>query len=373
MTAADLPPPMVPPECDISSLPGTIMFWNRLLNSDLWMDSTGDEFKAALALWGKSTNQQPGGSLPNDDRRLAKLAEVSHNEWAALRPMSLKGWVLCSDGRLYHESVAEAVLLAWIGRLGSIKRSAAGNDAKSNRKFDPTPHDEARARAEEFLQRLPKRAKTRPSGKENGPLRETQREPEPDGGDAAPSGDAGADGGPSSLREPDPILKGEESGPSGKPCLRSQVEVEVEAEGKKENEGSNDPSCAGGRELVLVADAGPADDWKAGFARFWEAYPKKVGKTGPGGAEGAFKSAAKGTGWPGVDEVIADVQWRTANSWDERRYIPNPATYLNQSRWLDERVVRSRANGAATGSKGWSGLGQAIAGLDFDDHEGAFE
>jgi hypothetical protein len=43
----------------------------RLLDSDLFALSTGDEFKAALALWCKAWLQVPAASLPDDDRVLA--------------------------------------------------------------------------------------------------------------------------------------------------------------------------------------------------------------------------------------------------------------------------------------------------------------
>lgn len=69
-----------------------------------------------------------------------------------------------------------------------------------------------------------------------------------------------------------------------------------------------------------------------GFAAFWNAYPKKVGK---GAAEKAFqKSGINGK----LSEILTAIaiaretdQWRK----DEGQYIPNPATWLNQRRWED--------------------------------------
>lgn len=67
------------------------------------------------------------------------------------------------------------------------------------------------------------------------------------------------------------------------------------------------------------------------FALFWEAYPKKVGK----------KDAKKAFGKVTVDVqvLIAAVQRQKLSSqWckDGGQYIPNPSTWLNQERWLDE-------------------------------------
>lgn len=71
------------------------------------------------------------------------------------------------------------------------------------------------------------------------------------------------------------------------------------------------------------------------FAVFWELYPRKVGKTGKGGADGAWKAAIKRSP---ADEIIAGLRLRIEwwkRSRTEARFIPNPSTWLNQSRWLD--------------------------------------
>lgn len=67
-----------------------------------------------------------------------------------------------------------------------------------------------------------------------------------------------------------------------------------------------------------------------GFAEFWSAYPKKVGK---GAAEKAWKKAKAN-----LDSVLAAIkvqassdQWRKENG----QYIPNPATWINERRWED--------------------------------------
>lgn len=146
--------PLVPPECDLSGLRFMPLDAARLLDSDLMALSTGDEFKAAVALWCKAWGQVPSGSLTNDERVLARAAGVSLAEWRGLREMALRGWVECSDGRLYHPVVCEKVLEAWIERLAHRKRSASGNAAKAGVPFDPTPFDEAKARAVALLERV---------------------------------------------------------------------------------------------------------------------------------------------------------------------------------------------------------------------------
>lgn len=84
----------------------------RLIDSDLFALSSGDEFKAALALWCKSWTQLPAASLPNDDRVLAHLSGAGAR-WKKVRAMAMRGWVLCDDGRWYHRVVAEKANDAW--------------------------------------------------------------------------------------------------------------------------------------------------------------------------------------------------------------------------------------------------------------------
>ena len=70
------------------------------------------------------------------------------------------------------------------------------------------------------------------------------------------------------------------------------------------------------------------------FAVFWEKYPKKAGK---GAAEKAWKRLDPSAG---LFERILEALGRAmrCEQWnrDSGRFIPNPATWLNQRRWEDE-------------------------------------
>lgn len=72
---------------------------------------------------------------------------------------------------------------------------------------------------------------------------------------------------------------------------------------------------------------------KAGFADFWQAYPRREGKIA---AEKAFEKAVKVAS---AADIMAGVS-RAAVYWErterERQFIPLPATWLNQGRWCDE-------------------------------------
>jgi len=104
--------PLVPAEVDLRGLPFMPLDAARLLDSDFFTLSTGEEFKAAMTLWCKAWQQVPASSLPNDDKILAHLSGAG-KQWPRLRKMALRGFVACSDGRLYHPVVAEKAIQAW--------------------------------------------------------------------------------------------------------------------------------------------------------------------------------------------------------------------------------------------------------------------
>jgi hypothetical protein len=104
--------PLVPPDITIPRLPWVPVYADRLWESKFFAVATDAEFKAAFCLWLKSWNQKPPGSLPNDDRLLCRLAELSGNpaKWRKVKRIALRHWVECDDGRLYHPVVSELVL-----------------------------------------------------------------------------------------------------------------------------------------------------------------------------------------------------------------------------------------------------------------------
>ena len=72
------------------------------------------------------------------------------------------------------------------------------------------------------------------------------------------------------------------------------------------------------------------------FEKFWVIYPKKVGK---GAAEKAFDRIhvtddLMNVMIDAIAKAKQSAQWQEENG----RFIPNPATWLNQGRWDDEEV-----------------------------------
>ena len=68
-----------------------------------------------------------------------------------------------------------------------------------------------------------------------------------------------------------------------------------------------------------------------GFKEFWNCYPRKIGKTN---AEKAFIKASHSVG---VDVILDAIKpFAVSVAKKEKKFIPHPATWLNQGRWDDE-------------------------------------
>lgn len=116
---AQLPAPPLPATVDLRDFPYMPLDVVRLRDSDLAALETAEAFRAAVLLWAASWHQVPASSLPDEDRVLANLAGFGRvvTEWRKVKDGALRGFVKCSDGRLYHRIVAEKAIEAWRSRL----------------------------------------------------------------------------------------------------------------------------------------------------------------------------------------------------------------------------------------------------------------
>ena len=99
-----------------------------------------------------------------------------------------------------------------------------------------------------------------------------------------------------------------------------------EANGKQEKEQEKEQEQD--KEQMLYTPASKSK--QEAFDQFWAAYPKKVGKEA---ARRAFLKVKVPT-----DTLTAAISaQKRSTQWtkDNGRYIPNPATWLNQGRWED--------------------------------------
>jgi uncharacterized protein YdaU (DUF1376 family) len=121
-----LPDPLTTSDHDVSGLDGFMLNTDLLMASELWALASGDEFKAAVGLWCRAWKQTPAGSLPSDDRVLAAFSGAG-KAWPKVKDMALRGFVKCSDGRLYHKTLCNDVVRAskWKSEAEAQKAGAA--------------------------------------------------------------------------------------------------------------------------------------------------------------------------------------------------------------------------------------------------------
>lgn len=129
----DHPPPMTTPEIDVRDLDGFMLNTERLLASELWALATGEEFKGAMGLWCRAWKQIPAASLPNDERVLASFAGVALPRWKKIREVAMRGFVLCSDGRLYHRVLCDDALRAHARKQERRAQTLAATESRRQR------------------------------------------------------------------------------------------------------------------------------------------------------------------------------------------------------------------------------------------------
>jgi len=133
---SSLPEPPIDISVDVRDLDGFMLNAERLLASELWALSTGEEFKAAVGLWCRAWKQLPAASLPSDDRVLASFAGVSIARWNKVKAISLRGFVECSDGRLYHGVLVEDAKRASVKKAERRERTKAATEARKKQRDD---------------------------------------------------------------------------------------------------------------------------------------------------------------------------------------------------------------------------------------------
>lgn len=115
---------------------------------------------------------------------------------------------------------------------------------------------------------------------------------------------------------------------------RRQANTKQSASGQVELPTRPDPTNNTPRAGRSVSDDDPT------FAAFWEAYPRKTAK---GGARKAWASMLKKHDGEPAEIVEAARRFAGRVKGSEEKFIPHPATWLNQERWLDEDTQQPTA------------------------------
>lgn len=265
-------------------------------------------WRAGFNLWFSAWHQVPAGSLPTDEGELCKLADLGRDmrAWNKVRSAAMRGWALAGDGRLYHETVAEMVLEAWLEKLAQRVSSGAGNAKRYKHPFDAAPIYARMEEAAALLEGLNPQSKS---------IARTRRRLATKGSAANDDAAAGdADGIPAASRRE----RSSRTAPVPSRSLETGTGTET-GTSKEEPRGSS----------LVVAQVAPV----AGFDEFWRVYPRKIGKDA---ARKAYASATKRGAAP--DDLIRAVVRDLETQWVDRPpdKIPHPTTWLNQGRWEDE-------------------------------------
>lgn len=132
----NVPAPLTPADCDLQDFPFMPLQVARLRDSDLAAEAHPEACWYAVLLWSASWHQLPAGSLPDNETVLARLCGLGRDlkTFRKHRDDAMRGFVLCSDGRLYHPVVAEQVREAWESKRQQRWRSECARVKKHNQR-----------------------------------------------------------------------------------------------------------------------------------------------------------------------------------------------------------------------------------------------
>lgn len=253
--------PMTPADCDLRDFPRMMIDIPRLRASAF--DATPDDsaWRAALNLWMSSWHGDPAASLENDDGALCKAAGLGRDlkTWRKVESVALRGWELCSDGKLYHPTVAEFALEAWLEKLGQRLSSGAGNAKRWGATFDPEPVKQAIEASARMLAALNPQSRALPKAFGRASRQRPEGRP-----DVIPSGsqEKGEGTGTGNLEEREIVVSGETT-----PADPQEVMKAVHAVGEF------------ARGLDLFPAKSKRRAYPDEFEAAWKAYPHHEGRS----------------------------------------------------------------------------------------------
>jgi len=137
------PVPFVSADVDLTDFKFMPLEVARLRRSKAWLICKRRPELAfyMLNLWTAAWHERPAGSLEDDGDVLADVAMCPPERWLEVKDDALRGWVKCTDGRLYHPVVAEKVAESWHGK--SLKRwqNECDRIRKENRRREESGQD----------------------------------------------------------------------------------------------------------------------------------------------------------------------------------------------------------------------------------------
>ena len=111
--------PLVASHINLAKFPWAPVRLGFLESHPLLLIENAEPFRALIVLIAKAWKEQPAGTLPNNNNRLAEMAGFGRdvNAWNKVRDEVLDEWILAIDGRWHHAETAGWVHQAWESKL----------------------------------------------------------------------------------------------------------------------------------------------------------------------------------------------------------------------------------------------------------------
>lgn len=123
VVSSELPEPPYPPDTEAGGWHPQFHI-DRITASDTWMLAEDDERPWLLRVWFEAWRSVPVGTMPSDRKLFARRIGCKVAFLDAHAEILLRGWVLHSDGALYHWFIASQVLDMLKSRAGGRQRVA---------------------------------------------------------------------------------------------------------------------------------------------------------------------------------------------------------------------------------------------------------
>lgn len=276
--------PLTPADCDLRDYRFMPLDVVRLRDSEAAGMENAEAFRCSLLAWCVSWHQVPAASLPDDDHQLCRMLGYGRDVtgFRELRVAgALRGFVKCSDGRLYHPVVAEKATEAWEKKQKWRTRSQAANAARWGAQ--------------------------KPDGDGGGSREQTKKED-----------------------SPTPTRTELASNKDGF-CVQKGESAQSQGKGQGQGEGIEGASLPLFAEPAKPARARPKprDAEPDGFAEWYDAYPRHEKRAEA--AKAYVRACAKAGG---RERLLALTKAHRFNP--DTRYVPHPTSWLNGERWSDQ-------------------------------------
>lgn len=126
-----------PPDCDLSAYDWFPLKHKRLTRSAWWIRASDRAKALNIDLWCAAYQEVPAASLPDDDLYLSDLAGFGRRDisaWLEVKAEVLACWILWTDGRWYHPTLAEVACEAWATRMEAVQQREADRERKRQKR-----------------------------------------------------------------------------------------------------------------------------------------------------------------------------------------------------------------------------------------------